>query len=159
MFIQVHKLYLSPTMSYYLSKYYDKQGDYSMPSSSDWDISRNLGIHRVIEPGDLLPQAAWKLDNTPVAQFSETLVEVKALHIDSASFTQITVNCDRDSERVKNQIMHIVAQRGKMHNPVTGSGGVLVATVLELDDVYGKIHGLTIGDTIISLTSLSWLPL
>ena len=44
-----------------------------MSSSSDWDISRNLGIHRVIEPAGLLPQAAWKLDNTPVAQFAETL--------------------------------------------------------------------------------------
>ena len=91
-----------------------------MPSSNDWDISRNLGIHRVIEPIGLLPQAAWKVDNTPVAQFSETLVEVEALHIDSASFTQIANMCDRDTERMKKHIMDIVAQRGKMHNPVTG---------------------------------------
>jgi len=61
-----------------------------VPSSSDLDISRHLGIHRVIEPAGFLPQSAWKLDNTPVAQFAETLVEVQALHIDSASFTQIT---------------------------------------------------------------------
>ena len=130
-----------------------------MPSSSDWDISHNLGIHRVIEPIGLLPQAAWKLDNTPVAQFSETLVEIQALHIDSASFTQIANICDRDPERMKSYIMDIVEQRGKMHNPVTGSGGVLIGTVCELDDIYGKTHSLTIGDTIISLTSLSWLPL
>ena len=130
-----------------------------MPSSSDGDISHNLGIHRVIEPVGLLPQAAWKLDNTPVTQFSETLVEVHALHIDSASFTQIAEVCDRDSERIKNHILNIVAQRGKMHNPVTGSGGVLIGIVHELDDIYGKTHGLTIGDTIVSLTSLSWLPL
>ncbi len=36
-----------------------------MPSSSNWDILRGLGIHRVIEPARSLPQAAWKLDNTP----------------------------------------------------------------------------------------------
>jgi L-erythro-3,5-diaminohexanoate dehydrogenase len=130
-----------------------------MPSSSGWDISRNLGVHRVIEPTGSLPQAAWKLDNTPITQSSETLVDVHALHIDSASFTQIAHMCDRDPERMKEHIMDIVRRRGKMHNPVTGSGGVLIGTVLELDEIYGKTHRLTIGDTIISLTSLSWLPL
>jgi L-erythro-3,5-diaminohexanoate dehydrogenase len=130
-----------------------------MPSSSGWDISRNLGVHRVIEPSGSLPQAAWKLDNTPITQSSETLVDVHALHIDSASFTQIAHMCDRDPERMKEHIMDIVRQRGKMHNPITGSGGVLIGTVLELDEIYGKTHRLTIGDTIISLTSLSWLPL
>lgn len=130
-----------------------------MSSSRDWDISRDLGIHRVIEPSGVLPQAAWKIDNTPIAQFSETLVEVQALHIDSASFTQIANICDRNPERMKRHIMGIVEQRGKMHNPVTGSGGVLIGTISELDDIYGKKHNLTIGDTIISLTSLSWLPL
>jgi L-erythro-3,5-diaminohexanoate dehydrogenase len=130
-----------------------------MPSSSGWDISRNLGVHRVIEPAGSLPQAAWKLDNTPITQSSETLVDVHALHIDSASFTQIAHLCDRDPERMKEHIMDIVRRRGKMHNPVTGSGGVLIGTVLELDEIYGKTHKLTIGDIIISLTSLSWLPL
>jgi L-erythro-3,5-diaminohexanoate dehydrogenase len=60
---------------------------------------------------------------------------------------------------MKKRIMEIVNQRGKMHNPVTGSGGVLIGTISKLDDIYGKTHNLTIGDTIISLTSLSWLPL
>lgn len=67
-----------------------------MPYSSDSDILRNLGIHRAIEPRGSLPQATWKLDNTPVVQSSETLVEVHALHIDSASFTQIASACDND---------------------------------------------------------------
>ena len=130
-----------------------------MPSSAGSDVLRSLGIHRVIEPRGSLPQAAWRLDNTPVAQFSETLVDIKALHIDSASFTQIAHICDHDTERMKKHIMDIVVQRGKMHNPVTGSGGVLIGTIRELDETYGNIHDLTIGDTIISLTSLSWLPL
>jgi L-erythro-3,5-diaminohexanoate dehydrogenase len=146
-------------MSYYLSKHYNKQGDESMPSSVGADMLRTLGIHRVIEPQGTLPQAAWKLDNTPVAQPSETLVDVHALHIDSASFTQIASACNRDPQRMKKHILDIVSQRGKMHNPITGSGGVLIGTIRQLDEIYGKTHGLTIGDTIVSLTSLSWLPL
>ena len=102
-----------------------------MSSSSKTDIARNLGIHRVIEPEYSLPQTAWKLDNTPVAQYSETLVQVHALHIDSASFTQIASVCDHNPERMKKHIMEIVSQRGKMHNPVTGSGGVLIGTIYE----------------------------
>ena len=130
-----------------------------MPSSAGVDMLRSLGIHRVIEPQGSLPQAAWKLDNTPSVQPSETLVDVHALHIDSASFTQIASVCNRDPERMKKHILDIVNQRGKMHNPTTGSGGVLVGTIRQLDEIYGRTHDLAIGDTIVSLTSLSWLPL
>src|SRR3974390_852791 len=143
-------------MSYYHNKYDYEQGKYFMNYTNDKDIMRNLGVHRVIEPIGLLPQAAWKLDNTPLVQSSESLVEVQALHIDSASFTQIASVCDGDTEKMKRYIMDIVNQRGKMHNPVTGSGGVLIGTVRELDESYGKTHNLAIGDIIISLTSLSW---
>jgi len=130
-----------------------------MNFDNEKEIPRNLGMHRVIEPIGSLPQAAWKLDNTPVARYSETLVDVQVLHIDSASFTQIASVCDRDIDKMKRHITDIVNQRGKMHNPVTGSGGVLIGTVRELDESSAKIHNLAIGDTVISLTSLSWLPL
>jgi hypothetical protein len=140
----VHLLYLSAVMSYYLIEHYNKQGVDSMPPSADTDMLRNLGIHRVIEPKASLPQAAWKLNNTPVAQPSETLVDVQALHIDSASFTQIANVCDRNPERMKKHILDIVAKRGKMHNPITGSGGVLIGTIRQLDEIYGKTHVLAI---------------
>ena len=126
---------------------------------TDHDIQRALGIHRVLEPVGSFPQPAWKLDNTPLAQAGETLVNVHALHIDSASFTQIASVCQRDEQRMRAHILDIVAQRGKMHNPVTGSGGVLIGTVQEFDEQFAAMHGLAIGDTIVSLTSLSWLPL
>ncbi len=126
---------------------------------SGQDLQRSLGIHRVLEPRGSLPQSAWKLDNTPVAQAGETLVDVQALHIDSASFTQIASVCQRDQQRMREHIRDIVARRGKMHNPVTGSGGVLIGTIQELDEQFAATHGLAIGDTIVSLTSLSWLPL
>src|SRR6266567_3774541 len=131
----------------------------SMPISPDQDILRSLGIHRVIEPVGSLPQPAWKLDNTPMALSTETLVNVQALHVDSASFTQIADACQGDTERISRHILGIIAQRGKMHNPVTGSGGVLIGTVQQLDPIFGETHELAIGDAIVSLTSLSWLPL
>jgi len=127
--------------------------------SDETDNLRFLGAHRVVEPVGALPQPAWKLDNTPVALPTETLVDVHTLHIDSASFTQIASLCERDSERMRTHISDIVARRGKMHNPATGSGGVLLGTVEQLDEVFAAKHNLTIGDSIVSLTSLSWLPL
>jgi len=130
-----------------------------MSSSPTHSIYRDLGIHRVIEPPGALPQPAWKLDNTPVAGSTETLINVQKLHIDSASFTQIADVCERDPERIGCHILDIIAKRGKMHNPITGSGGVLLGTIEQLDEVFGKKHNLAIGDTIVSLTSLSWLPL
>lgn len=130
-----------------------------MSSSPDQDIFLSLGIHRVIEPEGSLPQPAWKLDNTPVVRPGETLANIHTLHIDSASFTQIANACERDPERMKQHILDIVTQRGKMHNPLTGSGGILMGTIEQLDEVFGEIHGLAVGDSIVSLTSLSWLPL
>ncbi len=130
-----------------------------MSSSSEQNIARYLGIHRVIEPRGTLPQPAWKLDNTPSVYPTETLIDVQKLHIDSASFTQIAKVCERDTERMSKHILDIVSQRGKMHNPVTGSGGVLLGTVEQVDEDFAQEHHLTGGDAIVSLTSLSWLPL
>ncbi len=130
-----------------------------MSSLSEQDIQRHYGIHRVLEPTGSLPQPAWKLDNTPTAFLTETLVAVQKLHIDSASFTQIASSCHNDLECIKQRILEIVQLRGKMHNPTTGSGGVLMGTIEQLDEEYGKRHMLTIGDSVVSLTSLSWLPL
>jgi L-erythro-3,5-diaminohexanoate dehydrogenase len=87
------------------------------------------------------------------------LIDVQKLHIDSASFTQMANVCERDTERMSKHILDIVSQRGKMHNPVTGSGGVLLGTVEQIDEDFAREHHLTRGDAIVSLTSLSWLPL
>ncbi len=130
-----------------------------MSSLPQHSLFYDLGIHRVLDPPGTLPQPAWKLDNTPQAKATETLINVQKLHIDSASFTQIAHACKYEPASMRTHIMDIIARRGKMHNPVTGSGGVLLGTIEQLDEAYGKMHNLTIGDTIVSLTSLSWLPL
>ena len=59
-----------------------------MAFSPTTEMLRSFGVHRVIEPEGALPQPAWKLDNTPVALPTETLVHVQTLHIDSARFRE-----------------------------------------------------------------------
>ena len=83
----------------------------------------DLGYHRVLEPIGTQPQLAWRIDNTPIARTTETLVDVHLLHLDSSSFAQIASACNYNPEHIKAHIQAIVQQRGKMHNPATGSGG------------------------------------
>jgi len=117
------------------------------------------GTHRVIEPKGVLPQPAWKIDNTMEIYDNEILIDVHTLNIDSASFTQIEQETGGDEEKIAQKMLEIVSQRGKHHNPVTGSGGMLVGTVREIGkDLQGKID-LKVGDKIATLVSLSLTPL
>ncbi|MGD9605019.1 MAG: L-erythro-3,5-diaminohexanoate dehydrogenase [Bacilli bacterium] len=115
------------------------------------------GTHRVISPVGVLPQAADQLDNTMICQDNEILIDVKTLNIDSASFTQIKQATNSDVEAMKTMIMDIVNKRGKMQNPVTGSGGMLLGVIKQI----GKDLkcDLKIGDKIVTLVSLSLTPL
>jgi len=115
------------------------------------------GSHRVIAPLGALPQSADRIDNTMICRDNEILIEVETLNIDSASFTQIREACGSDPEKMKSMILSIVKQRGKMQNPVTGSGGMLLGTV----NMVGKdLHiPLQKGDKIATLVSLSLTPL
>ncbi len=118
------------------------------------------GTHRVIEPKGVLTQAARKIDNSTDVKYSnEIVVDVSSLNIDSASFTQIEKECGGDVEKIGKRIIEIVEDRGKMQNPVTGSGGMFIGTVSFIgEDLEGKC-GLKVGDKIASLVSLSLTPL
>ncbi|MCI2105945.1 MAG: L-erythro-3,5-diaminohexanoate dehydrogenase [Intestinimonas sp.] len=117
------------------------------------------GVHRVIEPRGLMTQAARKIDNTMEICSNEILCDVTALNIDSASFTQIYGACKKDLDQTAQAILDIVQERGKMQNPVTGSGGMFIGTVAQIgDDLKGRID-LKEGDKIASLVSLSLTPL
>ncbi len=117
------------------------------------------GTHRVLAPLGVLPQPAWKLDNTMVIYDNEILIDVSALNIDSASFTQIKTACENDETRIAAMVTDIVAQRGKHHNPVTGSGGMLIGTVSQMGPVLAGKVDLKVGDKIATLVSLSLTPL
>jgi len=96
------------------------------------------GIHRVIEPLGVLPQGAWKIDNTMEIYDNEILIDVSALNIDAASFTQIKQAAGGDVLKVAQAVQEIVQQRGKQHNPVTGSGGMLIGTIAEIGSAWQK---------------------
>ncbi|UCC19849.1 MAG: L-erythro-3,5-diaminohexanoate dehydrogenase [Promethearchaeota archaeon] len=117
------------------------------------------GTHRVIEPKGALPQPATKISNDMDIYNNEILIDVNYLNIDSASFTQLREEAQDDMEKVKNRILDIVNQKGKMQNPVTGSGGMLIGSIEQIgDDLVGKID-LEVGDKIATLVSLSLTPL
>ncbi len=119
-----------------------------------------FGCHRVIDPAGALPQPANRLDNDVNALWdNEILVNVSTLNIDSASFTQIKDQAGGDESKIKNIILEIVESKGKMQNPVTGSGGVFIGAI---EDVGEKLIGridLQKGDRVVSLVSLSLTPL
>lgn len=117
-----------------------------------------FGLHRVITPEGVLPQPALKIDNTMEIYDNEILIDVETLNIDSASFTQLKNAAAGDEEKLKSMILEIVEERGKMQNPVTGSGGMLIGTVAGIGDRL-KDRDLKVGDKIVSLVSLSLTPL
>ncbi len=117
------------------------------------------GTHRVLEPKDSLPQPAIKISNDMELFDNEILIDVDYLNIDSASFKQIKEEAKGDIENIKEKILEIVNERGKMQNPVTGSGGMLIGKVEQIGDALkGKIN-LKSGDKIATLVSLSLTPL
>ena len=118
-----------------------------------------FGAHRVLEPKGVLPQPALRVDNDMDKVYdNEILVAVDTLNIDSASFTQIEKEAGHDVEKIKAAILSIVKARGKMQNPVTGSGGMFFGTVERVGEAL-KSRALKPGDKIASLVSLSLTPL
>src|SRR5579872_3533138 len=97
-------------------------------------LRRALGLHRVAEAGGrpdavALPQAAWRLDPAPQAGPDEVLIRVDRLNLDAASYRQLREAHGGDPDKIRAAVVDIVATRGKMQNPVTGSGGMLTGTV------------------------------
>ena len=106
----------------------------------------------------MLPQSAEKLDISLPIRANELLIEVECLNLDSSSMRQIAESCGGDQERMRARIADIVRVRGKMHNPVTGSGGVLLGRVGQIGEDF-PAKDLNAGDLICTLVSLSLTPL
>jgi len=116
-----------------------------------------VGMHRVLEPAGVLPQAAGRLDPRKQLWPDEVRVRVQRLNLDAASFRQLEGKHGGDGDAVRAEVLQIVAERGKMQNPVTGSGGMLVGTVEEVGPE--SPLGLQPGDRVATLVSLSLTPL
>jgi L-erythro-3,5-diaminohexanoate dehydrogenase len=120
-------------------------------------VERALGVHRVLEPLGVLPQAALRLDADPAVGPDEVRIAVVRLNLDAASFRQLEESCGGDGDAVRAAVLEIVSARGKMQNPVTGSGGMLIGTV----DAVGPESplGLQVGNRVATLVSLTLTPL
>jgi L-erythro-3,5-diaminohexanoate dehydrogenase len=123
--------------------------------------AERYGIHRVLEPKGALPQAAQKLSaQTDQIADGELVLEVELLNVDSASFRQIEESSGGDKARIAAEIREIVRARGKLQNPVTGSGGMLQGTVSRKSGKRALAHfGVGPGDRVATLVSLTLTPL
>jgi L-erythro-3,5-diaminohexanoate dehydrogenase len=115
------------------------------------------GLHRVLEPAGVLPQSANRLDTRKELWPDEVRIRVERLNLDAASFRQLERKHDGDGDAVRAEVLDIVAARGKMQNPETGSGGMLVGTVEEVGEE--SPLGLEVGDRVTTLVSLTLTPL
>ncbi|MEQ4303467.1 zinc-binding alcohol dehydrogenase [Plantactinospora sp. B6F1] len=116
-----------------------------------------VGLRRVVEPAGVLPQAAYRLDARSEIAADEVRIRVERLNLDAASFRQLSEKHGGDGAAVRAEVLEIIGERGKMHNPVTGSGGMLVGTV----DEVGPESPLPVspGDRVATLVSLTLTPL
>ncbi|MBK5232158.1 MAG: L-erythro-3,5-diaminohexanoate dehydrogenase [Thermoleophilia bacterium] len=117
----------------------------------------SLGADRVISPPGALPQSARRIHADLPTRVHEIGIDVETLCLDSTSFRQLSDEAEGDPLRIAELISGIVQDRGKMHNPVTGSGGVLIGTVKEVGSALEDPP--SIGDRIVTLASLTLTPL
>ncbi|HEU4383777.1 MAG TPA: L-erythro-3,5-diaminohexanoate dehydrogenase [Anaeromyxobacteraceae bacterium] len=117
------------------------------------------GLRRVVSPPGALPQRADVLDPSLPLGEDELAISVEALNVDSASFRHIESVVGRDPERIAQEVLRIVRERGKMHNPVTGSGGMLCGRVEEVGPRHPAAGSLHPGDRVATLVSLTLTPL
>ncbi len=119
------------------------------------------GLHRVLDDRVVLPQAADRLDTRKELWPDEVRIRVERLNLDAASFRQLE-GSHHDGDGVRRAVLDIVATRGKMQNPETGSGGMLVGTVEEVgpqSPLSQSPLGLAVGDRVATLVSLTLTPL
>src|SRR5579884_171691 len=122
------------------------------------DLATRLGVDRVIDPPRAAPQAAERLDATRPPGPAELVIDAELLNLDATSHRQIREACRGDAARMTERIAQIVSARGKMHNPVTGSGGILVGRVTEAGPDYPSDDAGD-GERVVPLASLSLTPL
>lgn len=122
------------------------------------------GTHRALEPRGALPQPAWRVDNDFSKIYAgELLLEVDTLNVDAASFRQMEEEAAAAGEPaeagVVKRVLATVEKRGKQHNPVTGSGGMLLGRVLQVAPDHPDAETLKVGERVATLVSLSLTPL
>jgi L-erythro-3,5-diaminohexanoate dehydrogenase len=115
------------------------------------------GLHRVVAQRGVLPQAADRLDATLPCQATELEISVEHIHIDASSFAELRGAHGGDAAAVRNALLALVRRRGKLHNPVTNSGGMLTGVVRRAGPAFPNAPAP--GTRIATLVSLTLTPL
>ncbi|MFO0581642.1 MAG: L-erythro-3,5-diaminohexanoate dehydrogenase [Anaeromyxobacter sp.] len=117
------------------------------------------GLRRVVSPKGVLPQRADVLDPALPLGDDELSISVDALNVDAASFKQLSGVAGGDPAKIADEVQKIVRTRGKLHNPVTGSGGMLIGRVKAIGPAHPAAGKLRPGDRLATLVSLTLTPL
>ncbi len=122
-------------------------------------MTRNYGTNRVLEPQHVLPTSAWRLDNSRALSEAEIRVDIKRIHIEGTSFKQICMEANGSEQRIRQKIMDIVIRRGKLHNPVTDTGGLFYGMVSEIGPRYDNYKEFRPGEEVVCNASLASVPI
>ncbi len=124
-----------------------------------WSVdAERVGIHRSIDPPGALPHIARVLDPSGPPNEYEAELDVELLAVDATSFAVIRARSEDDPERMAAAIATIVAEHGKLQNPWTGSGGVLMGRVVTAGPSHTTAD-LVAGELVVPLASLIAIPL
>ena len=117
------------------------------------------GLERSLTPRRTFTPLAWELDNSSQLKEGEVRIALDKVHVEGTSFRQICQEAGNDEEQIKEKIKDIVIRRGKLHNPVTDTGGLFCGVVEEIDSGYNNDKGLKPGDEVICNSSLAGIPM
>ncbi len=117
-------------------------------------LARSAGLHRTAGSN---PYDCWKLDPYLPLSPDEIKIRVSKLNLDSTSAQQLTTRHSGDENAIKIAVSEIVRARGKMHNPVTGSGGVMCGEIIEAGEL--RRAEVRLGARVVTLVSNTLVPL
>lgn len=115
------------------------------------------GLSRVLYPLKANPYDAYSLDPSAPILSNEIRIAVTSINLDSTSANQILQSTGGNEARFLAEVARIVSERGKMHNPVTNSGGVLCGIVEELGA--NRKGEVPVGTPVATLVSNTLVPL
>jgi len=125
-----------------------------------WDLDPAvLGTFRALEPAGALLHRAERIDVDTAPNEHELAIDVDLLHVDATSFRDLARVCDDDPDRMAAEIAAVVAARGALRNPRTGSGGVARGRVTYVGASSTHGVGVEVGAVVVPLVSLIALPL
>lgn len=118
-----------------------------------------FGQSRVLKPKGYFPVSSWKIDNSEELRSGEMRVSIERIKVEEGSFRQLCNSCNYKVESIRERIINLVEERGKLHNHLTNSGGICLGTVEEIDDDYPNEQNLKVGDKVIGIVSLTSIPI